>query len=335
MGPLVSILIPAYNAEQWIAETLQSALAQTWSDKEIVIVDDGSTDATLSVARQFESSRVKIVSQINQGASAARNTALGLCQGDYIQWLDADDLLAPDKIAKQLDRVEDIEKRRNLLSSTWSRFYYRLSKAQSMENSLWQDLSPVEWITRKMRDNAWMAIESWLIPRELVEDAGPWDTSLSADDDGEYVCRIVCACDGITFNAQARSYIRLANSGSLSKSIHFADKLESQFRSMTLQIGNVRNLEDSPLVRSVCLQYLQRWLIYFYPEERKIVTKARELAFELGGQLNIPRLSWKYAVLQRLFGWRLAKAASITGPKARAWCIKNWDKFLFDWSGSR
>src|SRR5438876_7489334 len=105
MEPLVSILIPAYNAERWIAETIQSALAQTWSKKEIIIVDDGSRDQTLAVAQQFTSRNVLVVTQENQGAAAARNRALEPCQGEYIQWLDADDLLAPDKIARQMNKA--------------------------------------------------------------------------------------------------------------------------------------------------------------------------------------------------------------------------------------
>src|SRR4029077_692185 len=106
MPPLVSILIPAYNAEKWIADTISSALAQPWPRKEIIIVDDGSTDQTLSIARQFTSKTVSVIAQKNQGASAARNKAFQLCQGDYIQWLDADDLLSPDKVAKQLKAAE-------------------------------------------------------------------------------------------------------------------------------------------------------------------------------------------------------------------------------------
>src|ERR1051326_7957528 len=100
MHPLVSLLIPAYDAERWIADTIRSALAQSWPSKEIIVVDDGSTDRTLQIAQGFASREVLVVTQPNQGASAARNRALSLCQGDYIQWLDADDLLSRSKIAK-------------------------------------------------------------------------------------------------------------------------------------------------------------------------------------------------------------------------------------------
>ena len=110
MQPLVSILIPAYNAERWIADTIRSALAQTWPRKEIIIVDDGSTDRTLAVARQFASRNLSVVTQQNQGASAARNKALELCQGDYIQWLDADDLLSPNKVTRQMRQTARVSR---------------------------------------------------------------------------------------------------------------------------------------------------------------------------------------------------------------------------------
>ena len=100
MKPLVSILIPAYNAEEWITDTLRCAIAQTWEPKQIIVVDDGSTDRTLAIARQFESDQFRVVTQKNQGAAATRNQALSLCRGDYIQYLDADDLIAPDKISR-------------------------------------------------------------------------------------------------------------------------------------------------------------------------------------------------------------------------------------------
>src|SRR6516164_1602620 len=115
--PLVSILVPAFNAEAWIADTMRSALAQTWPRKEIIVVDDGSTDQTLAVARQFVSKDLAVVSRENHGAAATRNHALSLSQGDYIQWLDADDLLSPDKIERQMEAVEGTRNSRTLLSS--------------------------------------------------------------------------------------------------------------------------------------------------------------------------------------------------------------------------
>src|SRR3954464_13410106 len=100
--PLVSILIPAFNAEEWIADSLRSAIAQTWPNKEIVVVDDGSKDRTAAIAREFAAQGVRVITQANQGAAAARNTAFSASTGAFIQWLDADDLLGPTKIAAQM-----------------------------------------------------------------------------------------------------------------------------------------------------------------------------------------------------------------------------------------
>src|ERR1700727_1220200 len=114
MKPLVSILIPAYNAEKTIAYTIQSAIDQTWQCKEIIVVDDGSTDRTAELAQRF-GSNVTVLSTENKGLSAAVNYALQHSQGDYIQELDSDDLLAPDKIERQLASLRPTDSKRILL----------------------------------------------------------------------------------------------------------------------------------------------------------------------------------------------------------------------------
>src|SRR5205814_1114554 len=104
-------------------------------------------------------------------------------QGDYIQWLDADDLLAPDKITKQLQALPDCSTRQKLLSSAWAHFSYRTRKASFTPSALWCDLPPAEWLFRKLDQNLYMQPATWLVSRELSEAAGPWDTRLSLDDD--------------------------------------------------------------------------------------------------------------------------------------------------------
>ena len=136
MKELVSILIPCYNAEKWLHEAIESALSQTWKDKEIIVVDDGSTDNSLKIARQYESNLVKVISQENKGAPAARKIALKYARGDYIQWLDADDMLAHDKIEKQMEMAQHIGNQKVLLSCSWGRFFYRYWKANLCQIAL-------------------------------------------------------------------------------------------------------------------------------------------------------------------------------------------------------
>ena len=212
MEPLVSILIPAYNAEEWITDTIRSATAQTWPRTEIIVVDDGSKDRTVAVAQQFASEKLLVVTKENQGAAATRNYGLKLSQGDYVQWLDAYELLAPDKIELQLAALKKSGDTRTLLSSSWGHFSYRAQRAQFVPHSLWQDLSPVDWLIKKMSENLHMQTATWLTSRELVEAAGPWDTRLLSDDDGEYFCRVLRASTGTHFVKEAKVFYRVTSS---------------------------------------------------------------------------------------------------------------------------
>jgi glycosyltransferase involved in cell wall biosynthesis len=332
MVPLVSILIPAYDAEKWIAETIRSAIFQTWPNKEIIVVDDGSTDGTLSIARRFESGSVKIISQPNQGASSARNTALGLSQGEYIQWLDADDLLAPDKVAKQME-VAACASKRMLLSSAWGAFLYRPAKARFSPTPLWADLSPVEWLLLMMGENLYMQTATWLASRELTEAAGPWDTRLLGDDDGEYFCRVLLASSGVRFVPYAKVYYRITDSGRLSYIARSNKKMEAHLLSRQLQIGYLRSLEDNGRVRAACLKYLQTSFINFYPERMPLVRKSQQLAAMLGGQLEIPKLPWKYFWIQKLFGLAVAKRVRQRWNQYKSSVMRSWDKALFRLEG--
>jgi glycosyltransferase involved in cell wall biosynthesis/peptidoglycan/xylan/chitin deacetylase (PgdA/CDA1 family) len=319
---LVSILIPAFNAQEWVADTLRSAIAQTWERTEIIVVDDGSSDQTLAIARQFESESVHVVTQKNAGAASARNTALSLCKGDYIQWLDADDLLAPDKIARQMAELEQVGSRDTLLSSEFGKFLHHWPGAQFVRTGLWEDLSPTEWLLRKMGDNLYMQTATWLVSRELSEASGPWNTHMLSDDDGEYFCRVLLKSNGTRFVPGAKVYYRGFRSNSLAYVGKSDRKRDALWLSMQLHIGYLRSLEDTPRVREACLAYLQRNLINFYPERADIVKQNEQMAAELGGQLRPPQLSWKYSWIKSTFGWKAAKNTAIQMREIR-WSLEN------------
>ena len=329
MEPLVSILIPAYNSEQWIADTIESALAQTWPKKEIIVVDDGSSDQTLRIAEQFASKAVRVVTQANQGASAARNTAFSICQGNYIQWLDADDLLAPDKVENQVRKIADCPSGRTLLSGAWAYFVYRKRKARFSPTALWCSLPPVEWMLRKMGQNLQMQTDNWLVSRELCTAAGPWDVRLWRDNDGEYFCRVILASDGIQFVQEARSYYRAAGFKSVSYIGVSNKKLDSLFLSMKLHMGYLRSLEESERSRLACLNYIRTWLYQFYPNRPDIVQELKQITAELGGKFEEPRLSWKYDWIVKHFGWSLGRRAELLMPKLRTSLNVAWDKAMF------
>jgi glycosyltransferase involved in cell wall biosynthesis len=325
--PLVSILIPAFNAENWIRDAIESALSQTWPRIEIIVIDDGSKDDTYRIASSFSGPKVTVLTQENCGASASRNRALSISQGDYIQWLDADDILDHDKISNQL-RDHKALSPKTLLSSAWARYYYRPKRAHFRWNELCRDHNPASWMQTKMETNAWMAIESWLIPRTISDSAGPWDTALTADDDGEYFARIVCSSERIIFDSSARSRCRLANPNSLSRGGHSPKWLESQLSSVSKQVGYLMAIDSGIRSRKAACTYLQRWYAHLYPDHPSLMRRAENLAVELGGSLERPTLRGKYRVLEPITGRRLAKRIQFLAPRIRSRAECWWDRLM-------
>jgi hypothetical protein len=251
-----------------------------------------------------------------------------LSKGDYIQWLDADDLLGPDKIRLQMGALGNKAGKRTLLSGAWGRFIYRPGRAVFSPSPLWEDLLPAEWLVRKIGQNLHMQTATWLVSRELTEAAGPWNTRLLGDDDGEYFCRVILASEGIRFVPNARVYYRVSGPASLSYVGQSQRKLEAHFLSMRLHVGYLRSVEDSPRAREACRKYLQGPMIWFYPERLDIFAKAQEMARELGFELETPRLSWKYAWIQAVFGWPTAKRVQTAYNRWKVRAIRSTDRLV-------
>ena len=327
MSNLVSILIPAFNAEKYIRETIESAISQTWEKNEIIIVNDGSTDNTLRIANTYQSKSVKVLSQENMGASAARNKALEFAQGDYIQWLDADDLLAPDKIKQQMLTLDIFVNRKIVASSPFGIFIYKTGRAKFIRTSLWQDLTPIEWLLNKFNKNIWMIPSTWLVSREITEIAGRWDERLSLDDDGEYFCRVVAASEKIKFVEEAKSFYRIGNIKSLSNSKSDRD-FESSLLSIKLYINCIKKLEDSDRTRDACLQLLRWQISNCYVENERYFQEICAMAEKLGGILE-PKESMKFFLIKKILGWERAVQLKNILWNAEVKCKKYSDMMLY------
>lgn len=101
MTPLVSIMIPCFNAAPWVGAAIESALVQTWPNKEVIVLNDGSTDGSLEVIRRYEG-RIQVATQPNGGQNVSRNHLTRLSKGEWLVYLDADDELMPDSVEKKL-----------------------------------------------------------------------------------------------------------------------------------------------------------------------------------------------------------------------------------------
>ncbi|BFU93235.1 MAG: hypothetical protein NTAFB01_44220 [Nitrospira sp.] len=328
MSDLVSILIPAHNAGKWIALSIESALEQTWLKKEIIVVDDGSTDRTLAIARTYESKTVKVVAQENRGASAARNEGLRYAQGNYIQWLDADDLLAPDKISEQMKAATNGQTDLTILSSSFALFYWRWEKATFSPTPLWKDLTPIEYLLSHLSDGYWMNPAVWLLSRAITEKAGPWNEQLSLNDDGEYFCRAVALSERIKFVREAKCYYRMSSFNQLSRA-KSEPACESLLLSLKRCIQYLRALEDSERTRRASLSCLQMYMGYFYPDKMRLLEAIIHLASELGGELKPPACNSTFRILRGLIGWNAACAATTAHRKLRLAAAVKWDETLY------
>ncbi len=306
---LVSILIPAYNAGLWIRETIASALAQTWPGKEIIVVDDGSTDDTLPIARSFERSGAKVLTGPNRGASAARNRAFAESSGDYIQYLDADDLLAPDKIERQM---QDLKARAGydptiVSASAWAAFTGGVEDARAEPTALWKDWDdPVAWIAAAWTSELFMQPGAWLTPRALAKAAGPWNEELSFNDDGEAFARVLLQSSRILFCPEAVAYYRKGIATSLS-TVRSPRAVASHLRACGLDEAHLLAREDSPRTRAAAAAHWTHFHYDYYPLHPESRRTALAAARRLGGSRMKAQGSSLFMRLSKLFGWKAAR----------------------------
>lgn len=305
MNPLVSIVVPCYNASPWLAETLESALAQTWPEKEIILVDDGSTDDSLAIARSFENRGVRVFTQANRGASAARNVGFCTSSGGYIQFLDADDLLATDKIEQQVNLLRQHDNN-TLASGAWTRFDREPGRVQFSPFPNWRDLTGVEFLQLHYEDGCMMHPAAWLAPRSLLEQAGPWNETLSLNDDGEYFARVMLAARQIVFCPTARSYYRSNLQNSLSRRKD-TKSLDSLFQSVNLTVTKLLATDNTARTRAAAA-YAWKWTAFeLYPGAPALSSAAISKSIELGGSSRPFPGSGRFQLIARLLGWRLAR----------------------------
>lgn len=165
--PKISILIPCYNAEHWISEAIESALAQTHPNTEVIVVDDGSRDGSVREIQKFEG-RIQWETGANRGGNPTRNRLLELASGEWVQYLDADDYLLPDKLEKQLSWLEQKQEHVDVL---YSPTLFR-----------WEDKGTVEPTTIPAPHDPWSELISWTLPqtggplwrRQAILDVGGW-----------------------------------------------------------------------------------------------------------------------------------------------------------------
>jgi len=300
---LVSIIIPCFNARKWIGECLQSCLAQTYKNVEIIVVDDGSTDESVAIISSFRSSKIKLVQQGNRGACAARNNGLRLAKGQWIQYLDADDLISENKLQEQITLLQG---RENFLAICPTVIFFDEQNPFTLPVKIPEfiqradspsDLLIKMWGGRESAQGGRILPGAWLSPRSVVEQAGLWDETLTADQDGEYFCRVVLKSLGVVLTADAAHYYRkISNYTNLSAQENVA-AYESRLRSIYSKKRNLFLTCDNTLARQAIAFQAISLALRTYPSYRAISYKAMSLADEMGYGMELfrgkrPKLYW-------------------------------------------
>jgi glycosyltransferase involved in cell wall biosynthesis len=302
---LISVVIPCHNASRWLRRSIESALSQTYRPIEIIVVDDGSTDDSATVAREFKSQNVVVISQSNRGNGAARNRGLQEAKGDYIQYLDADDLLAPTKVAIQVQRLAQ-EPAGSLASGAWARFFDDPAAAVFRPEPLWRDMFPVEWLITAWRQRLMMHPAAWLVPRPLIEAAGPWSEVLLKNVDGEYFTRVVLTSRQVLFCADAKVYYRSGNRDSVSQNIH-DEALASTLASYEFCANHLLGVENTTRTRQACAELLQHFIYDWYPRRPDLLQHAQTLVERFGGAECEIHESKTFRLIAKAVGWKAAR----------------------------
>lgn len=304
-GPRVSILIPCYNAAAWLGATLESATEQTWPDKEIIVVNDGSTDDSGVIARRFTDRGVRVIDQSNAGPGAALNRAIAEATGDYVKFLDADDLLSPDSVSIQLAALLKAGPR-VLAVGEWARFRSDPSEARFVPRAGWNDGAPVDWIVGTWDDAEPMYQNAmFLIPRAVLASAGGWNESLTLINDHEFYTRLVLASGGVRFTPGAKVYYRSGISGSLSRRKN-RKACDSAKRAVLLSADHLLRAEDSPRTRRAAARMIRNITYSFYPAFSELSAELEREVERLGGTDLMPQGGAGFRALSRIVGWRTA-----------------------------
>ncbi|MHB2020201.1 MAG: glycosyltransferase family 2 protein [Candidatus Xenobia bacterium] len=186
----VSVVIPCHNAAAYIAQTLESVFSQQLADCEIIVVDDGSTDGSGDIVRRF--AKVRAVETHHRGPSHARNVGLSLATGDFIQYLDADDLLAPGKLAAQVPALQATGA--DVAYGDWIRFQDGASDMPPAGERVSRVLSSP---LADLLTDFWCPLASYLMCRSFVQNADPWPEDMWYVEDVRYLLQ--CARAGARF----------------------------------------------------------------------------------------------------------------------------------------
>jgi glycosyltransferase involved in cell wall biosynthesis len=301
---LVSIIIALYNAEAYIAETLQSVKNQTWESIEIIVVNDGSTDGSAAVVESLNMPNLTLYDRENMGQCAASNFGIEKAKGGLIKFLDADDVLSQNCIENMVLKYRENPNR--LVFGEWQYFVKNIDHNKKANNSNFRDYeNSLDWYidvmnTREAMLAGWM----WLIPRSVLNKAGGWDERLHLMNDFEFSTRLILHSEGIGFAENAIHYYRKGLANSMTSKMN--DKVAlSIYTGVTEACNHVLSVDDSERIKKAFATQFQKWVYHFYPLHPNLIDKMETKIKSLGGSELRPEGGRIFKLLNKVFYWKV------------------------------
>ena len=296
----------AYNAGDYIASAVSSIVHQSYTNWELIIVNDGSTDNTATELEQITDSRIKTYHQENKGQCAAANKAFSMSEGQLIKFIDADDLISPNFIEEQVNLLGN--RSDAIASASWGRFYKNdLNTFNLSDDLITYDCKPIDWLVKSMYNKqAMMQCGLWLIPRTILESAGLWNEELSLINDFEFFTRVLLNAQGVLFAEKAVLYYRSGIENSLS-SLKSRKGAVSAYNSIYKATSYMLKFENSPHVKKITADCFQNFIYTIYPYHRDLIYNAENKVKEFGGSNSNFPAGGLTKILRTLIGWKLTK----------------------------
>jgi glycosyltransferase involved in cell wall biosynthesis len=214
--PKISVIIPNYNREMLIGETLKNLLNQTLPPYEIIVVDDGSTDRSVDIIQEF-GDKVTLIKQTNQGPGAARNAGLKVASGEFIQLFDSDDLCSLNKLELQAQSLTD--NNADIVYSPWAPLELENGVAKLIDQVVQQGAAAVSHEHWKAYLRGWAIVfQACMFRHSFIKSVGNYRTDLMPSEDSEFLFRMLLSNPVVAFEPGAMVLYRTHDLGQITTS---------------------------------------------------------------------------------------------------------------------
>ncbi len=299
---MVSVIIPAYNAAKTIVQTLESVFAQTYEPIEIIVVNDGSTDETASILSSYQD-KIKLITTVNKGVSHARNLGLSHATGKYIQFLDSDDLLLPEKLNIQVKALKKNDA--DIAYGKWQRF--------TQKN---QDIIVTETVNREISGDTEIALftDFWCPPAVLlyskrITDKLKWNENLPVIQDARYLLDSALAKGKFVFVPELMAQYRDGQQDSLSKRNEAAFVKDCFINAKDIYEVWKNDFNKYPLKKKAIIEVLRHGVNRLSVLDKSFAKQAIDLLLQIDPNY-IPEEKGLLRSLSKLVGYRNAEAVA-------------------------